>query len=107
MNARLWTRGPVRGERRLEAGRSRMVLPPPAVSVVAPRIGGDAALHSALQSDVGTWTSTTPIAFSYQWQRCPGAAAPCKNIPDATSPTFTPEFFLVRPGEMVTVLVTA
>lgn len=36
----------------------------------------------------GTWTGTSPMTFTYQWQRC-ASATDCSDIPGATGLTYT------------------
>ncbi|MGQ0609194.1 MAG: phytase [Chloroflexota bacterium] len=43
--------------------------------------GGERAVHYALP---GTWTSSDPITYSFQWVRCSSSTA-CAPIPDAVS----------------------
>jgi hypothetical protein len=38
--------------------------------------------------DTGTWSGTTPITYSYQWQRCSAAGGNCADVSGATSQTF-------------------
>jgi hypothetical protein len=37
----------------------------------------------------GTWTSLTPITYSYLWEICDSSGATCSGIPDAIDQTFT------------------
>ena len=52
-----------------------------------PRITGTAARNSVLVATPGTWSGTTPMTFSYQWQRCTTTTA-CTNILRATLSTY-------------------
>lgn len=40
-----------------------------------------------LAATPGTWANN-PTSFSYQWQRCHAAGAPCADIPGATAATY-------------------
>lgn len=50
-----------------------------------PTVTGSAVEGRTLNGARGAWTSTTPIAYAYQWQRCTGAS--CSNIAGATALT--------------------
>jgi RHS repeat-associated protein len=76
------------------------------ITAGVPTISGAAALDAKLTADAGTWTSLYPLAFGFQWQRCNAAGGNCSNIRGATEQSYTPEFFDVRPGETVRVVVT-
>jgi hypothetical protein len=76
------------------------------ITAGTPAISGTAALNTKLTADPGTWTSSYPLSFAYQWQRCDGAGANCANIRGATGTDYTPEFYDVRPGQTVRVVVT-
>ncbi len=59
-----------------------------------PSISGTLTVGQRLTGTTGTWTGTTPIAFTFQWVRCPsdGGAADgsnCTNISGATSTSYT------------------
>jgi hypothetical protein len=51
-----------------------------------PSVGGVATFGNTLAATPGTWAGTSPISYSYQWQRCAGG---CTNIPRATGATYT------------------
>jgi hypothetical protein len=55
---------------------------PEVVSTVLKR-GSNAA------ATFGEWSGTTPITFTFQWQRCDGVGANCADIPGATGELYT------------------
>jgi Tol biopolymer transport system component len=57
-------------------------------STTAPSIKGVLARGKTLTAVNGTWTGTTPMTFSYQWQRCPLTGTICTPIPLATRSTY-------------------
>jgi len=48
----------------------------------APTISGTAQVGKTLTADPGKWSGTTPITFTYQWQRCGRDGDGCSNIND-------------------------
>ncbi|KAA3636398.1 MAG: hypothetical protein DWP92_09575, partial [Armatimonadetes bacterium] len=55
------------------------------VNTVLPVVSGMAEVGEVLSTTDGSWTGTTPITFTYQWQRCdPG----CSDITGAESSTY-------------------
>jgi hypothetical protein len=54
----------------------------------APAITGTPQEGSTLTSSTGSWSGTTPIAYSYQWRRCDKAGNGCSNIGGATSSSY-------------------
>ena len=66
-------------------------------------------LGSPLSADVGSWASSVPLAFSFQWQGCLSApfARGCRDIAGATSSSYTPLWIDLRHGEALRVEVTA
>jgi hypothetical protein len=83
-----------------------LLAPPSAPANTAlPTIAGSARDGSTVTATTGTWTGTTPLAFTYQWQRCNAAGASCTNLGGATSASY-----LVVPadvGSTLRVIVTA
>jgi hypothetical protein len=77
---------------------------PPSVSA-APTISGLAQEGQTLTATSGTWSGTTPIAYSYQWQTCEPTGADCGPIAGATSTTYAVTASDV--GTTIRVLVTA
>jgi hemolysin type calcium-binding protein/WD40 repeat protein len=58
-----------------------------------PEISDDSpVVDTPLTLSAGTWSGSTPIAFTYSWRRCNpvGDPATCVPIPDATTATYTP-----------------
>src|SRR5579875_2514360 len=54
-----------------------------------PTITGKAAVGSTVTANPGTWTGSTPITYQYQWLICGNDGGACRNIPGATSQTYT------------------
>lgn len=55
-----------------------------------PTISGTVKVAQTLTVANGTWTGTTPINYSYQWNRCDSSGNNCSNIDGATSATYIP-----------------
>lgn len=55
-------------------------------SVSPPTIAGGTVEGQTLTANPGTWTGTTPITFTYHWQRCNSTGGSCTG-PIATGPT--------------------
>jgi hypothetical protein len=86
------------------AGSATAVSPPTAVVTVgttpppttpvrptmlqAPSFTGTLAKGKTLSADTGRWSGTTPMTFSYQWQRCPATGTACTAISLATRATY-------------------
>jgi hypothetical protein len=62
-------------------------LPPSNTS--PPTVSGTAQDGQKLTASKGTWSGSTPLTYSYQWQRCDGSGANCVDIAGATSSTRT------------------
>jgi hypothetical protein len=50
-----------------------------------PSVGGVPTFGNTLAASAGTWAGTSPISYSYRWQRC---SSGCRNIAGATAPTY-------------------
>ena len=70
------------------AGDARSAATAPANTSV-PTISGTAAQGNTLAASSGGWSGTTPMTFTYAWQRCDSAGANCATISGATSQTYT------------------
>lgn len=54
-----------------------------------PTISGDARQGQTLTASPGTWSGTTPIAYTYQWFRCGANLDNCAPIVGAANNTYT------------------
>jgi hypothetical protein len=71
-----------------------------------PQITGTAVQQGQqLLATNGTWTSTSPISYSYQWEQCDPSGNSCNDILPATLSTYTPSSADV--GQTLRVIVTA
>jgi hypothetical protein len=52
----------------------------------APTVTGTLKAGSRLAAGTGTWTSTTPVSYTFQWYRCDRTGAHCTSIHGATGP---------------------
>lgn len=66
------------------------VLSAPPRNYTAMTISGTAQVGELLTGDIGMWSGTLPISYTYQWIRCTWAAATCPDIAGATDITYTP-----------------
>lgn len=57
-------------------------------NVTPPVISGTTVQGNALHSTPGTWTSTDPLSYAYQWERCDGAGANCVDIANAIASSY-------------------
>jgi Subtilase family len=53
-----------------------------------PTVNGIAQDGQTLTASPGAWTGTTPMTYSYQWQRCDAASANCADVSGATASTY-------------------
>ena len=57
-------------------------------NTVSPRITGTIEVSSTLTADIGTWSGSVPLHYTYQWQRCGAQGANCVDITGATSTSY-------------------
>jgi glucose/arabinose dehydrogenase/PKD repeat protein len=60
----------------------------PPVNTSLPGISGAAQETKTVRASDGGWSGSTPITFTYQWQRCDTAGGNCGNV-GATAKTYT------------------
>ena len=70
-----------------------------------PTISGTPTAGQTLTATSGTWSGTTPITFTYAWQRCDATGANCGNEGGATHATYVVQNADV--GSTLRVTVTA
>jgi hypothetical protein len=82
--------------------------PPPPVppsNTAPPTINGTVQQGQTLTSSTGTWSGSTPMTYSYQWQRCDTSGAACAPISGATTSSYV--LVLADVGSTIRVSVTA
>ena len=93
---------PVGSASATSAATSAVALGPP-VDETLPTISGEVVPDIILTAEPGMWASSSPITFSYQWQRCNEYG--CQPIALATSKTHTVSWQDI--GTRLAVAVTA
>jgi fibronectin-binding autotransporter adhesin len=71
------------------AGGAKTAAGTPPSNTAAPVISGSAEQGKTLSASSGSWSGTTPMTYTYQWQRCDNAGANCGNITGGTAQTYT------------------
>ena len=82
--------------------------PPPATPPTVrtlPSFTGVLARGQTLRANPGAWSGTTPMTFSYQWQRCPATGTKCAAIRLATRASY--KLATTDVGRRIRLLVTA
>lgn len=59
------------------------------INTSPPAVSGTATQGQTLTSSTGTWSGSTPMTYTYQWQRCDSSGASCAPISGATAGTYT------------------
>jgi hypothetical protein len=67
------------------AGAKATAVP---VNAAPPVLSGTAREGSTLTSSSGSWGGTTPISYTYAWQRCDGSGANCNTLSGTTGGTY-------------------
>jgi Polysaccharide lyase len=73
------------------SGASTPPPPPPPTSPSnssPPTVSGTPQQGQTLSAATGSWSGTTPITYTYQWQRCDSAGNACTAISGATAATY-------------------
>jgi hypothetical protein len=70
-------------------GGAKTTAGTPPSNTAAPVISGSAEQGKTLSTSSGSWSGTTPMTYTYQWQRCDSAGTSCANIAGATAQTYT------------------
>ncbi|HEU5243649.1 MAG TPA: LamG-like jellyroll fold domain-containing protein, partial [Gaiellaceae bacterium] len=87
------------------SGPSAVIQPTPPAVTAAPAISGLAQEGQTLSATTGTWSGTTPIAYTYQWMSCDSSGANCSPISASTTPNYVVDAADV--GTTISVRVTA
>jgi hypothetical protein len=59
-------------------------------NTAAPTISGSATVGGLLTASPGSWSGSTPISFSYRWQRCNANGSKCDNVGKAKGQSYRP-----------------
>jgi hypothetical protein len=71
------------------SAESAVVAPGPAANVSLPVISGEVLVGEVVSVSAGSWNSSVPLSFSYQWLRCSSVdMSSCAPIAGATSPEY-------------------
>lgn len=54
----------------------------------APLISGTLQVGQTLSTTSGSWNGSTPMTFTYQWERCSSSGNSCSDISGETQPTY-------------------
>ncbi|WP_324967094.1 hypothetical protein [Mycobacterium sp.] len=84
---------------------SGVVAPAPPANTLAPSVSGTAQDGQTLTANVGSWSGTPALSYSYQWQSCDQSGNNCANVAGATQPTY--QLGLGDVGTTLQVVVTA
>jgi sugar lactone lactonase YvrE len=84
---------------------TEVVAPAPPENVNPPWISGTQEEGMALTAELGEWSGTPPLTYTYQWQSCDGLGEGCLDIPGATEASY--ELQASDVGATVRVNVTA
>jgi hypothetical protein len=86
----------------LRTGNAAIAVKP--TNQTAPTIAGTPQEGATLTAGNGTWSGTTPITFTYQWDRCDTSGKNCNAITGQTQNTYTVQHADV--GNTLIVIVT-
>ncbi len=77
------------GSAAADAATTAVIAAVAPANTAVPTITGSAQDGQALTSTTGTWSGTTPITYTRQWNRCNSGGTGCVNISGATGTTYT------------------
>ncbi len=60
----------------------------PPSNTALPVVSGKAVDGQLLETTNGTWSGSTPITYTYQWQSCNRQGKECENLPSATESSY-------------------
>jgi hypothetical protein len=72
----------------LTPASSAAVREAPPTNTSPPTISGTAQAGQTLTANPGSWSSTQPLNYAYQWQRCDSAGNNCVSVAGATAQTY-------------------
>jgi beta-glucanase (GH16 family) len=67
---------------------SAIVASEPPTDTLPPALSGTATSGQTLSASSGAWTGTSPLVYSYQWQRCDSGGNGCAAIAGATAASY-------------------
>jgi hypothetical protein len=65
---------------------SPTITPPSSTS--PPTISGTPQQGQTLNASTGSWSGTTPLTYTYQWQRCDSSGGSCTSVAGATATSY-------------------
>jgi hypothetical protein len=86
------------------SGGAAVAATPP-VNTAEPTISGGPVEGQTLTASTGSWSGTTPMSFTYRWQRCGRSGGNCSFIKGATAQTY--KLVLQDVGRTIRVVITA
>lgn len=74
------------GQATIQSVASAIIQGAPPANIKPPTVTGGTTVGSLLGPGTrGQWSGTTPLAWSYQWDRCSSSGTSCQHIPYATT----------------------
>jgi hypothetical protein len=76
------------GQASAASAPSAVIAAAPPANTAVPTVSGTPTDGQTLSANNGTWTGTTPLSYTYQWQVCDSGGSNCQNISGATAQTY-------------------